>query len=61
MIHGYRDIDYRFDMENLVDILGMPIYGIKVAWLKDVQWAGKGQLKVGNYTIYFSGIKERYQ
>lgn len=39
----------------------LDVYKIKVAGIQEVRWAGKGQLKVGKYIIYFSGMEERHQ
>jgi exonuclease III len=41
--------------QNLVEVLD--VYKIKVAGIQEVRWAGKGQLKVGKYIIYFSGME----
>jgi len=42
-----------------VEVLG--VYKIKVAGIQEVRWAGKGQLNVGKYIIYSSGMEERHQ
>ncbi|XP_015371362.1 PREDICTED: craniofacial development protein 2-like [Diuraphis noxia] len=44
--------------QNLSDVL--ETYGIHIAALQEIRWSGNGQLKVGKYIIYFSGMEERH-
>ncbi|KAL4089543.1 hypothetical protein QTP88_024563 [Uroleucon formosanum] len=44
--------------QNLTDVL--ETYGIHIAALQEIRWSGNGQLKVGKYIIYFSGMEERH-
>lgn len=36
-------------------------YKIKIIGIQEVRWAGKRQIKLEKYIIYFSGMKERHQ
>ncbi|KAE9522281.1 hypothetical protein AGLY_017324 [Aphis glycines] len=44
--------------QNLVDILNT--YEIKIAALQKIRWTGTGQLKVGEYVIFYSGLENRH-
>ncbi|KAL4148527.1 hypothetical protein QTP88_002756 [Uroleucon formosanum] len=44
--------------QNLTDVLDT--YGIQIIALQEIRWPGKGQLKVGKYIVYFSGMEERH-
>lgn len=44
--------------QNLVDVLDT--YEIKIAALQKIRWTGTGQLKVGEYVIFFSGLEDRH-
>ncbi|KAL4126110.1 hypothetical protein QTP88_010339 [Uroleucon formosanum] len=42
--------------QNLTNVLDT--YGIQITALQEIRWPGKGQLKVGKYIVYFSGMEE---
>jgi len=42
--------------QNLTDVL--ETYGIQIVALQEIRWPGNGQLKVGKYIVYFSGMEE---
>jgi len=44
--------------QNLVDVLNN--YNIKVAAIQEIRWLGVGQLTIGEYTIFFSGMENTH-
>ncbi|XP_025407079.1 uncharacterized protein LOC112681028 [Sipha flava] len=44
--------------QNLADVLNN--YNIKVAAIQEIRWLGVGQLTIGEYTIFFSGMENTH-
>jgi len=50
---------YKTDVsQNLTDVLNT--YNIKVAAIQEIRWLGVGELTIGEYTIFFSGIENTH-
>jgi hypothetical protein len=68
--HGKRTVELKITMwnitshfrtgscQNLVDVIST--YGIKVVALQEIRWMGAGQLKVGEYVIFYSGLESSH-
>jgi len=44
--------------QNLVDVLNT--YNIKIAAIQEIRWLGVGQLTIGVYTIFYSGMENTH-
>jgi len=44
--------------QNLVDVLNT--YNIKIAAIQEIRWLAVGQLTIGEYTIFYSGMENMH-